>query len=46
MQIEDSNEKGQNNKEKAQEFERKLAQLLFIVGHAALKLLIYVDKIE
>ncbi len=27
-------------------FERKLSQLLFIVGHAAIKLLIYVDFIE
>lgn len=27
-------------------FERKLSHLLFIVGHSALKLLIYVDRIE
>ena len=34
------------DKKKSIIFEMKMSHLLFIVGHAALKLLIYVDRIE
>ena len=42
MNIEEEN----NNQEKESSFEMKLAQLLFIVGHVAIKYLIFIDNYE